>query len=151
MSAPALPAQAAGRPASSWVLAGREHPSPGAGSAGCGYQSSAILHCSAPKPSQKQGYKSHLQELPRVFLNRSFLWILRLAKKQNFHAGRCQHLVCGFHAELRQEAKRVRFLLKRAIPRYLIQIISKHILSVRTLTGNVVPLLTMQIISAHSC
>lgn len=72
----------------------------------------AILCCSATKSSQKQGYKSHLDELPWVFLNCSFLWILRLAKKQNFHSGRCQHLVCGFQAELGQEAKRVGFLPK---------------------------------------
>lgn len=55
LSALALLAQAADGPASSWVLAGREWPSPGAGSAGCGYQSSApashpLLLCYQIKP-----------------------------------------------------------------------------------------------------
>lgn len=91
-------AAAACGPASSRVLAGRlpgTPPLPGEchGPQGrvtwmwlpglCTSQPS--LCCSVSKASRNEGYKSHLDEFPWAFLNLSFLLILRLAKKQNFH------------------------------------------------------------------
>lgn len=43
------------------------------------------LCCSVSKASRTQGSKPHLGEFPWTFLNRFFLLILRLAKKQIFH------------------------------------------------------------------
>lgn len=87
--------------------ASRECCSPWAEPPGCGYQS--FVPASDPsvgKASWNEGYKSHLDKFSWAFLSCSFLLILRLAKKQNFHRWEmvifCVWLFCGAEARGRK-------------------------------------------------